>query len=147
MTVTKRTVDDKMNLVIKYFTKKGKFTLSSGETTDTYIDLRAAILTVPSLIDEYLSSKISDLGVEYCEPVGTGASGALLLGLLRRNGYLWNPKEHGVEWSPEPIKGSKVFLVDDIYTTGRTLKRLREACEKAELDVIGEIVLYKRDLI
>jgi len=126
--------------IISEFTLKGDFTLSNGGTSDTYIDLRAAILTHPRFIGKYMNYMVGPDSY----PVGTGAGGALLLGVMQREGFLWNPKPHGIEWSPQPKEGMKVVLVDDVHTTGNTIKNLREACKKQKLNVIKEIVLYRR---
>jgi orotate phosphoribosyltransferase len=125
----------------KYAIMSGDFALSSGARSDTYVDCRAAMLKDQAAFSLYLWEELNRY--RNAAPVATGTSGALMLGLIGW-GYLWNPKGHGVEWSPRPAKGTSVVLFDDVVTTHGTLDRLRAACEAAGLVVAGEVVLYDR---
>lgn len=133
--------------VIEHHTLHGDFVLSNGDRSDTYIDLRSAVLCwrcAPTLVFWY----DSEIGESGHVPVATGAFGALLLGSLAaagRGGILWNPKGHGVEWSGIHRDGQKqVVLVDDVVTTGRTLSALRSACAMQGWDVVSEVVAVRR---
>lgn len=128
-------------LLDREFVSRGDFVLSSGASSDIYVDCRAAILKYQRTFRKFLDRELGDL--EWPEPVATGAGGALLLATFG-SGYLWNPKGHGLEWSPTPKPGTRVALLDDVKTSGGTLDRLREACVSAGLKVVGEVVLYDR---
>ncbi len=135
--------------VIAHHTLRGDFTLSSGERSKTYIDLRSAWLCRECEDEMYgfyatgLNRATGDRGREDVCVVGTGYFGAMLLARLRwrYNRLLWTPKGHGVEWSGQcsPDVGEAV-IVDDVVTTGATLAALREACEQRGLEVIGTVV-------
>ncbi len=138
--------------ILEHHTLEGEFTLSSGKKSTTYIDLRSALLCRECRLDliNWYDSQIMKFGnvddIEYVvSVVGTGVFGAMLSGEITNNYYsiIWNPKNHGVEWSgdKEEIEETKqVVLVDDVKTSGNTLKRLKEACEGRGWKVIGEIV-------
>ena len=136
---------DDLNSVVEHHTVAGQVTLSGGAGSDIYLDLRAALLCPRcrgTLLGWY-ESMLPNLTV-----VGTGAFGALLLSALcdyERPCLLWNPKKHGLAWSGNrPRPGEEVILVDDVVSTGETLSRLREACEREGWVVRGEIVAVRR---
>lgn len=119
----------------------GGFTLSSGGKSEIYVDCRAAMLRHPRMFRRFLDDELEKLG--WPQPIATGAGGAIMLATVGA-GYLWNPKGHGREWSPQPKEREEVALFDDVKTTGGTLARLRGAAERAGLKVVGEVVLYDR---
>jgi orotate phosphoribosyltransferase len=127
--------------ILRRHTLEGDFRLSSGLRAGTYVDCRAAMLEHPETFRKFLHRKISAFGPAL--PVATGTGGAIMLATVG-TGYLWNPKGHGVEWSPRPPAGTRVVLLDDVRTTGRTLSELRAACLERGLDVVGEVVLFNR---
>lgn len=136
--------------IIRHHTRSGVFSLSGGGTAEQYVDLRSALLCDHCGRDlaAWYAGQISDAfnGGTEGAVVGTGAFGAMLLAVLAQDDercILWNPKGHGVEWSSGywlPGTGEPVVLVDDVVTTGGTLRALRAACEAQGWRVVGEIV-------
>lgn len=134
--------------IIKDFTSIGEYTVSSGGVRPSYVDCRAAMLSgMASTIAEYLAQEIPN----NCMVIGTGAGGAMMLALLPSSfsKILWNPKNHGKEWSSgAQAQYSRAWLVDDVMTTGETMARMKEAVEtKLGLDVIGQTILVDRRII
>lgn len=135
-----------LHSIIAHHRLRGDFKLSGGGQADAYIDLRSALLCwrcAPELTGWYID-QIPDGGYV---PVATGTFGALLLGHLAAAGWggvLWNPKGHGVEWSGGDAPRSRdVVLLDDVVTTGGTLRALRAACEARGWRVVREIVAWR----
>lgn len=117
----------------------GEFKTSEGLST-TYYDVVSAIIKHPHLFRTYFLQHIEGLW-----PVGAGASGALILGVLGREGSLWRaPKGYGLDWHNLAPPGARVALVDDSAFTGTTLKQMRAACEKAALIVVKEVVVVDK---
>ena len=147
--------DGGLRSVVDHHTLQGEFGLSGGGTSGIYIDMRSALLcwrcAVP-LVAWYEEALERSVTEEYkAVPVATGTFGALLLGWLGAwdwGGILWNPKGHGVEWSwsgHKPLNAiRRVALLDDVVTTGGTLRALRAACERQGWEVVAEIVAVRR---
>lgn len=52
-----------------------------------------------------------------------------------------------MEWSgPTLHRGSRVVLLDDVVTTGGTMRALGAACEAQGWEVVGEVVAMRRSL-
>ena len=135
-----------MSDVIERHTLHGEFTLSSGGTRNTYIDLQSAVLCdrCAPWVRDYYRAGIEDAcqGItNRIVVVATGSFGALLLSLLgpAYPRLLWNPKGHGVEWSGLTSGATHAVLVDDIVTTGATLGALRAATQRRGLKVLGYV--------
>lgn len=146
-------MDDIFAELARRYTYRGTYTLASGRVADAYVDLRALSLRHPTTVRIKLRERLAQFETDNPDGVvATGAAGAILLALLATDplrlpnhwtkvGWLWNPKDHGVPWSPLIPGTARVVLVDDLRTTGGTLKRLGEACQLAGLVVLGETVL------
>ncbi len=115
--------------------------------TDEYLDGIGALLAYPQRWRSYFLQRIGDLW-----PVGTGRSGAVILGLLGF-GTLWNgDKKHGIAWANYPVPPTDrtwpvleqfgVCLVDDCTFTGQTLRALRAACAQQGMVVEKEVVAF-----
>lgn len=124
-------------IVALHYVFKGTFKVHKGtEISNTYVDVCEAILAHPIEARSFYIGELQGLW-----PVGTGNSGAMVLGLLGR-GTLYDPKPWGRMWSNPPPPHTKVALVDDCAFSGDTLKELHQACHKAGLIVVKEVVAY-----
>ena len=77
-------------------------------------------------------------------PVATGASGAVILGLLGRGSYVSSMgKVNGPLWRnlEAALEATAVALLDDCIFTGATFDYLRACCADAGLVVAREVVL------
>lgn len=142
--------------------QEGEFKLSSGQTSDWYLDLRPLLLGDPWArleIGEALWAKIESLKPQLIAgPVLGAVSVALAVqdaakskvyrhelpgALLVRK----TAKKHG---KGNLIEGNytatqKVVIVEDVVTTGATTKRAKKALEKAGLEVVGCFCVVARD--
>lgn len=126
-------------------TLDGPIISSHGVELNKYYDIRSVILLRPGIVRTYTLERLQEYSFD--QVVATGNGGALLLGLLAPagiNGVLYNPKGHGVLWSPAPPYSKRVVLLDDVSTTGHTFELLREAVNKFGGLVIGEVALVDR---
>jgi hypothetical protein len=138
---------------------EGEFRTSSSYTDAIYLDGFRMLLADMPFWKAYFEQRIRGL-----TPVGTGRSGALILGILGK-GILWNgSKNYGLEWANYPVKPGLltfpsrrmhwpvldqlgVVLVDDCRFTGKTLSSLRLACARQGMEVIDEVVAWPYQLL
>ncbi len=145
-------------LLKKEALKKGRFVLSSGKTSNYYLDGRVITLTpegaylVAVIILELIKNKgINAIGGPTlgADPI-VGAIAALshikqisLKTFIVRK----NAKEHGMQRQiegPALKKGDKVILVDDVATTGKSLVEAKEALDKIGVCTEKAIVIVDR---
>lgn len=138
-----------------------QFKLTAGGTARVYRDMRAALLcqSCRSRVMGFYRSELITVWATHglTMPLATGAFGAMLLGAMpllepfKSAGILWNPKSHGIEWSIgdsadlERCAG-RVILLDDVVTSGETMRRLRDAALERGLIPVELAVLYPLDL-
>jgi hypothetical protein len=117
---------------------------STGPTT-TYWDGIGACLCrqcIPYIRDYFEAALLADGNRLW--PVATGASGALILGLLGPGSYLSaRGKVNGPSWRnlAAAQQSLAVALLDDCIFSGATFDYLRAACADAGLVVAREVVL------
>ncbi|MGA3290136.1 MAG: orotate phosphoribosyltransferase [Candidatus Bathyarchaeia archaeon] len=146
---------DKMaNILFKIDAIKfGVFKLSNGKASPYYIDLRV----IPSFPDAF--REICDFYAEYItNQIGVKnfdrMAGVPLTGIVFASQVAYNLKKpfiymrkgvrmHGRERRVEGIlaSGDKVLLIDDLVTTGLTLKKAAEAV-RAEGGVVTDAVVF-----
>ncbi len=145
-------------LLEKEALKRGKFVLSSGKTSNYYLDGRIITLTpegaylVGSIIlDSIKGEKIDAVGGPTlgADPI-TGAIATLghinkipLKTFIVRKAV----KEHGMQRQiegPELKKGDRVILVDDVATTGKALIEAKTALDNLGIEVVRAIVIVDR---
>jgi orotate phosphoribosyltransferase len=138
--------------------KKGDFILSSGKTSSYYLDGRIITLTpegaylVASIILNLIKGKdVQAIGGPTlgADPI-VGAIGALshinkvpLTTFIVRK----SAKEHGMQRQIEgPVlkPGSKVIIVDDVATTGKSIVEAKEALDKIGVISDRAIVIVDR---
>ena len=129
--------------------KKGEYTLSSGRTSEHYVNCKPVTLngrglTLASvMLLEHVERDSAAVGglTLGADPIVSGV--ALVAGLDKRllDGLIVRkePKGHGTEaWIEGPIlpEGSKVTVLEDVITTGgsaiKAVKRIRDAGYKVE---------------
>ena len=141
--------DELLKLLRENAYKKGEFKLSSGKTSEHYVNCKPVTLsgrglTLASvmLLEHVEKDSLAVGGLTLgADPIVSGV--AVVAGLDKRllNGLIVRkePKGHGTEaWIEGPIlpEGSKVTVLEDVITTGgsaiKAVKRIRDAGYKVE---------------
>jgi len=145
-------------LLKKEALKKGRFVLSSGKISNYYLDGRIITLTpegaylVASIILELIKGK----GIDAIGGPTLGADP--IVGAIAALSYIKQfpiktfivrkqAKEHGTQRQiegPALKKKSKIVLVDDVATTGKSLVESKQALEKIGFKVDRAIVIVDR---
>ncbi len=137
----------------------GQFTLSSGGTSDYYIDCRLTTLDAVGalLTGETVLQEIEDRGWK-AEAIGGLTMGAdpivvatsVISAQQRKpiNGFLVRKAEktHGTGQRVEGFreKSAKVVIVDDVCTTGASTIQAIEAAREFGFEVVGVLCLVER---
>ena len=134
--------DELLELLKKYAYKKGEFTLSSGKTSEHYVNCKPVTLTGRGLtltsllmLKEVNTQVVAGLTLG-ADPLVSGVSlvsaldGRMVNALIVRK----EPKGHGTgAWIEGPVhpEGTKVTVLEDVVTTGgsslKAVAKLREA--------------------
>ncbi|MBC8436557.1 MAG: orotate phosphoribosyltransferase [Candidatus Omnitrophica bacterium] len=138
--------------------QKGKFVLSSGRTSDYYLDGRAITLTpegahlVAGIILEMI--KGADIGAVGGPTLGADPIVGAVACLAHINKVpistfivRKSAKGHGTQRQiegPQLKEGCRVVLVDDVATTGRALIEAKEALDKVGAKICRTIVIVDR---
>src|SRR5579862_4928029 len=134
----------------------GEFKLSSGGTSDYYIDCRTTTLDArgAQLVGQVFLDEISKQGWK-ADAVGGLTMGAdpivvavaVTSGTL--NGFLVRKaeKQHGTGRRIEGFseKGARVVIVDDVCTTGSSTIQAIEAAREFGFEVVGAMCLVERE--
>src|SRR6202521_2241100 len=133
----------------------GEFQLSSGSTSDYYIDCRTTTLDArgAQLVGEVFLAEIREQGWEAdaiggltmgADPVvvSVAVTSGTIHGFLVRKGE----KQHGTGQRIEGFqkKGAKVVVVDDVCTTGSSTIQAIEAARAFGFEVVGVMCLVER---
>ena len=134
--------EELLEMIKKFAYKKGEFKLSSGKTSEHYVNCKPVTLTGRGLTLTSLLM-LKEVETEYVAGLTLGAdplvSGVSLVSAL--DGRMINalivrkePKGHGTEAWIEgllPPKGTKVTVLEDVVTTGgaaiKAVEKLRDA--------------------
>jgi orotate phosphoribosyltransferase len=133
----------------------GDFKLSSGGTSDYYIDCRTTTLDArgAQLVGQVFFDEIREQGWE-ADAIGGLTLGAdpivvavaVTSGAL--NGFLVRKaeKQHGTGQRIEGFreKGARVVIVDDVCTTGSSTVQAIEAAREYGFEVVGAMCLVER---
>jgi orotate phosphoribosyltransferase len=134
----------------------GEFKLSSGGTSDYYIDCRTTTLDARGsrLTGEVFLEEIRDRGWK-ADAIGgltMGADPIVVAAAVvsgKMNGFLVRKaeKQHGTGQRIEGFrdKGAKVVIVDDVCTTGASTVQAIEAAREFGFDVVGVMCLVERE--
>ncbi|MGO9402624.1 MAG: orotate phosphoribosyltransferase [Terriglobales bacterium] len=134
----------------------GEFKLSSGGTSDYYIDCRTTTLNArgAQLVGEVFLDEMRDQGW-HADAIGGLTMGAdpivvavaVISGTL--HGFLVRKaeKQHGTTQRIEGFreKGARVVIVDDVCTTGSSTVQAIEAAREFGFKVVGVMCLVERE--
>src|SRR6202049_4482208 len=147
---------DLLRILARKSFRLGEFKLSSGGTSDYYIDCRTTTLDAKGsrLTGEVFTDEIRQRG---WKPQAIGGltmgadpivvAGSILSGEL--HGFLVRKaeKQHGTGQRIEGFreKGARVVIVDDVCTTGASTVQAIEAAREFGFDVVGVMCLVERE--
>jgi len=133
----------------------GEFQLSSGSTSDYYIDCRVTTLDArgAQLVGEVFLAEIREQGWE-ADALGGLTMGAdpIVVAVAVTSGTMHGflvrkaEKQHGTGQRIEGFreKGAQVVIVDDVCTTGSSTVQAIEAAREYGFEVIGVMCLVER---
>jgi orotate phosphoribosyltransferase len=133
----------------------GEFQLSSGGTSDYYIDCRTTTLDArgAQLVGEVFLDEIREQGWE-ADAIGGLTMGAdpIVVAVAVTSGTLHGfvvrkaEKQHGTGQRIEGFreKGARVVVVDDVCTTGSSTVQAIEAAREFGFEVVGAMCLVER---
>src|ERR1700756_2653264 len=136
--------------------KLGEFKLSSGGTSDYYIDCRTTTLDAQGsrLTGEVFLEEIRQRGWKV-QAIGglTMGAGPIVVAVSvvsgELNGFLVRKaeKQHGTGQRIEGFreKGARVVIVDDVCTTGASTVQAIEAAREFGFEVVGAMCLVERE--
>jgi len=150
---------DLLILLKRQSLKKGDFILTSGKKTGFYIDARATTLTpkgaylAASLVLDYAKSeKINAIGgpTMGADPIIGAIASLCYLNKLPIITFIirGDKRKHGTKKQIEgPIikKGSKILLIDDVATTGKSLIKSKKILNSSGYQVNKALVLMDRN--
>jgi orotate phosphoribosyltransferase len=145
-------------LLNKEALKKGSFVLSSGKTSNYYLDGRVITLTPEGayLVANIVLEMVKDKGIAAIGGPTLGADP--IVGAIAALSHIQKiplktfivrkyTKEHGTQRQiegPAIEEGTKVILVDDVATTGKSLIEAKQALDKAGIIAETAIVIVDR---
>lgn len=144
-----------LELLAKKSFRLGEFQLSSGATSDYYIDCRVTTLDArgAQLTGEVFLEEIREQGWE-AEAIGGLTMGAdpIVVAVAVTSGTLHgflvrkSEKQHGTGQRIEGFreKGARVVIVDDVCTTGASTIQAIEAAREFGFEVVGAMCLVER---
>ncbi len=133
----------------------GEFQLSSGSTSDYYIDCRVTTLDArgAQLVGEVFLAEIREQGWE-ADAIGGLTMGAdpIVVAVAVTSGTIHGflvrkaEKQHGTGQRIEGFreKGAQVVIVDDVCTTGSSTVQAIEAAREYGFEVVGVMCLIER---
>ncbi len=138
--------------------RKGEFFLSSGKTSDYYLDGRVitltpqgAYLTAAIILEMIKGDKIDAIGGPTlgADPIVGAVACLAHINNIPIKAFIVrkSAKGHGTGRQiegPQLQKGAKVVLVDDVATTGKALIEAKEALDKEGVKVHRTIVIVDR---
>jgi orotate phosphoribosyltransferase len=145
-----------LQLLARKSFRLGEFKLSSGGTSDYYIDCRTTTLDArgAQLVGQVFLDAIRERGWN-ADAIGGLTMGAdpIVVAVAvtsgNLNGFLVRKaeKQHGTGRRIEGFseKGARVVIVDDVCTTGSSTVQAIEAAREYGFDVVGAMCLVERE--
>jgi orotate phosphoribosyltransferase len=145
-----------LELLARKSFRLGEFKLSSGGSSDYYIDCRITTLDArgSQLVGEVFLDEIGKQGWQ-AEAIGGLTMGAdpvvvaVAVTSGTMNGFLVRKveKQHGTGQRIEGFreKGARVVIVDDVCTTGSSTVQAIEAAREFGFEVVGVMCLVERE--
>jgi orotate phosphoribosyltransferase len=137
---------------------RGQVTLSSGRTSDYYVDMRRVTLAgaVAPVIGRVMRALVADWDFEAvggltlgADPVATAMLHAAAATGERLDAFVVRKegKSHGLQQRIEgpAVAGRRVLAVEDTSTTGASVLTAVDALREAGADVIGVAVIVDRN--
>ena len=137
---------------------RGQVTLSSGRTSDYYVDMRRVTLAgaVAPVIGRVMRALVADWDFEAvggltlgADPVATAMLHAAAATGERLDAFVVRKegKSHGLQQRIEgpAVAGRRVLAVEDTSTTGASVLTAVDALRQAGADVIGVAVIVDRN--
>jgi len=137
---------------------RGQVTLSSGRTSDYYVDMRRVTLAgaVAPVIGRVMRALVADWDFEAvggltlgADPVATAMLHAAAATGERLDAFVVRKegKAHGLQQRIEgpAVAGRRVLAVEDTSTTGASVLTAGDALREAGADVIGVAVIVDRN--
>jgi orotate phosphoribosyltransferase len=145
--------DELKKLLLEKAVKRGMFTLSSGKTSDFYLDCRKVTLHPrgAKLIGQIILEKIKGLKVDAIGGLTLGADPitSAVVTLSDFPGFIVRKEEkaHGTKQKIEGIiePGWNVVIVEDVATTGESALKAIKAAEDAGTKVVKVIAVVDRE--
>lgn len=134
--------------------KRGEFTLSSGQKSDIYIDARLVTMdrTGAELISDMIQRTIVDNNWRPSS-IGGPATGAIPIASTLLTNSFWfrsafytrnDPKSHGTMQIVEGLISEHPLLVDDVLTSGESLKKCILTLDLMMVTPVGVITILDR---
>ena len=129
----------------------GHFLLRSGFHSDTYFE-KMMLINKPDIISELVSEIVKNIDADFERIAGPVLGGAILAFELGRQVHkpitIIEKTDNGYEIKRgNPIKkGEKIYLIDDVLTTGFSILRAIKAIESKGGQVMGIHVIVDRSL-
>lgn len=145
--------DELKKLLLEKAVKRGTFTLSSGKTSDFYLDCRKVTLHPQGskLIGKIILEKIKGLKVDAIGGLTLGADPitSAVVTLSDIPGFIVRKQEkaHGTKQKIEGIieRDWNVVIVEDVATTGESALKAIKAAEDAGAKVVKVIAVVDRE--
>lgn len=140
--------------------KFGEFTLSSGKTSDLYIDVRqvslsaqGSVIIARMVLDRIKSDVVGVGGLTVgADPISASATAWSIFRLGREvHSFIVRKEEksHGTKEKIEGLynlpPGSKVCIVEDVTTSGVSILKSVMTAREADLDVVQTLTVFDRD--
>ncbi|OGZ07022.1 MAG: hypothetical protein A3D65_06665 [Candidatus Lloydbacteria bacterium RIFCSPHIGHO2_02_FULL_50_13] len=126
--------------------------LRSGVTVQFYCDMKKAY-GYPDVLDALVDEVGKNIGDDITAIIGSGYGGVPLAAILslryKRNFVLAREKlkDHGKQNCFDgyvPTKDDRVLIVDDVLTTGSSVRETIAALKETDATIAGAVVLVKR---